>query len=102
MVTTDRDPAKQAGTPSVAVVVPVLNEVGVARDMADALGALRTAAGALPEIAVVDGGSSDGTPERLRALLPRAHVIDRPGGARTGRAQQMNAGARATRAPILL
>lgn len=84
--------------PTVAVVVPVLDEVQVAPELARSLADLRCRDGSAPELAIVDGGSRDGTADALRALLPAAHVID--GG--RGRARQMNAGARATSAPILL
>ncbi len=75
-----------------AIIVPVLDELRQLPALAVQL--RRLAADA--EIAVVDGGSSDGTREALTAL--GVAVVDAP----RGRAQQMNAGARATRAPILL
>jgi rSAM/selenodomain-associated transferase 2 len=76
----------------VALIVPVLNEARRAAALARELALIAPEA----EVLVVDGGSSDGTPELL--LAARAPLI------RTarGRAAQMNAGARATRAPILL
>jgi rSAM/selenodomain-associated transferase 2 len=67
------------------IIVPALNE-------ADTIGALLTdlapfrTAGA--EVILVDGGSSDGTPERAAA------DVDRILPAQKGRAAQMNAGAR--------
>lgn len=77
---------------TIALVMPVLNE---ARQLPALAGELERAAERC-EIVVVDGGSCDGT----RAALDRlpVKVID----AARGRATQMNAGARATRAPILL
>jgi rSAM/selenodomain-associated transferase 2 len=68
-----------------SIIVPALNE-------ADTIGGLLTdlapfrAAGA--EVILVDGGSSDGTPERAAA------DVDRVLPAKKGRAAQMNAGAR--------
>lgn len=76
----------------IALIVPVLNEARQLRTLAAELG--RAAASC--EVLVVDGGSSDGTRAGLDALGLRA--IDAP----RGRAAQMNAGARATGAPILL
>jgi rSAM/selenodomain-associated transferase 2 len=76
----------------VALIVPVLNEARRAESLARELRDVADAA----EVLVVDGGSSDGTPE----LLAAAHTpLLR---AARGRAAQMNAGAWATRAPILL
>ena len=76
----------------VAVIVPVLDELAELPALAAELERWSTRA----ELAVVDGGSSDGT----RAALDRlgVRVLDAP----RGRARQMNAGARATAAPILL
>ena len=98
------------GSPSVAVIVPVFDEAAAVPELVRALGALRGAGGLAPEIAIVDGGSRDGTPDELRRCLTEAgvaaHVIE-PGagqevGTTRGRARQMNAGARATTAPVLL
>jgi rSAM/selenodomain-associated transferase 2 len=77
----------------VAVVVPVLDELRQLPALAAELGRLRDAGA---EIVVVDGGSRDGTRAALDAL--DLEVI----GAPRGRATQMNAGARATTAPVLL
>jgi rSAM/selenodomain-associated transferase 2 len=77
----------------VAVVVPVLDELRQLPALAAELGRLRDAGA---EIVVVDGGSRDGTRAALDAL--DLAVI----GAPRGRATQMNAGARATSAPVLL
>lgn len=93
---------RRAARPPIAVVVPVLNEARELPALADELG--RAAAHA--EVVVVDGGSDDGTRPALEALRrPRCPdtgvgltVVDAP----RGRAVQMNAGARATAAPILL
>ncbi len=80
----------------IALIVPVLDE---ARILPQLIVALRGLAGDA-ELIVVDGGSRDGTRE---GLLEAAHdgafrILDAP----RGRASQMNAGARASRAPILL
>ena len=48
------------------------------------------------EVIVVDGGSSDGTPELARPLADRVIAAPR------GRAAQMNAGAAAARGDVLL
>lgn len=78
----------------VAVVVPIRNEAAQAR----ALAARLVAVADRHEVVIVDGGSDDGGAETLAALLPGVTVARAP----RGRARQMNAGARATRAPILL
>lgn len=100
----------------VAVIVPVLDERATLPALLPALAAL---AREDAEIAVVDGGSTDGTRAALVAGL-RALATDgltalatdgvrplatdglRALAAPRGRATQMNAGAAATRAPILL
>ena len=76
----------------VAVIVPVLDELTQLPALGRQLERLRGRA----ELVVVDGGSRDGT----RAALERLGVcvVDAP----RGRARQMNAGARASVAPILL
>jgi rSAM/selenodomain-associated transferase 2 len=76
----------------VAVIVPVLDEIAQLPALGAELERLRERA----EIVLVDGGSRDGT----RAALDRLgfRVVDAP----RGRATQMNAGARATSAPLLL
>ena len=79
--------------PRVAVIVPVLDERAELPALAAELSRL-SRAGA--EVIVVDGGSRDGTRAELDRLGLR--VLDAP----RGRARQMNAGARATAAPILL
>ena len=76
-----------------SVVVPVLNEAADIRAALEALAPLR---GRGHEVIVVDGGSSDGTPELAAALCDR--VLSAP----RGRASQMNAGARAVTGDALL
>jgi rSAM/selenodomain-associated transferase 2 len=77
----------------VAVIVPVLDELRQLPALAGDLARLRDAGA---EIVVVDGGSRDGTRAALATL--GLTVVDAP----RGRATQMNAGAAATRAPVLL
>ena len=73
------------------MVVPVLNE---AERIREALTRLRAQA-PQAEVVVVDGGSTDGTPERARGL---ARVLASP----RGRAVQMNHGAKNSRGRWLL
>jgi len=77
--------------PSVAVVVPVLDEIGELPRCCEGWRLL-----AVDELLVVDGGSADGT----REFLEQGDV--RWISAAAGRASQMNAGAAATHADILL
>jgi len=80
-------------TPAIAVVIPVLDEEA---RLGCRLAELAGARG-IVEIVVVDGGSRDGTREVARAA-PGVRLLDAP----RGRGSQMNAGARATTAPVLL
>ncbi len=75
------------------VVIPTLNE---AAGIGAALGALAALRRRGHEIVVVDGGSTDGTPQLAAGLCDR--VIE----ASAGRGTQMNAGARAARGDALL
>jgi len=68
-----------------SIVIPALDEAAIIRRALEALLPLRMRG---HEVIVVDGGSSDGTPEIARLLCDR--VVAAPG----GRAAQMNAGAR--------
>jgi rSAM/selenodomain-associated transferase 2 len=86
--------ARARPSPAIAVVVPVRNEAAEAR----ALAACLAPAAERHEVVIVDGDSDDGSAELLTDLLPGVPVARAP----RGRARQMNAGARATRAPILL
>jgi rSAM/selenodomain-associated transferase 2 len=80
-------------TASLAVVVPVVDEeVRIGRRLAE----LR-AQGGVSEIVVVDGGSRDQTREIARAV-PGVRVLEVP----RGRGGQLNAGAVATTADVLL
>lgn len=79
--------------PSLAIIVPVLDEAAAIGPFLSALSPLR-ARGA--EVIVVDGGSRDGTPDLARPHATRVIAAPR------GRAAQMNAGAQAARGDILL
>lgn len=76
-----------------SVVVPVLDEAAGIRAALEALAPLRSRG---HEVIVVDGGSSDRTPELAAGLCDR--VLSAP----RGRAIQMNAGARAAGGDVLL
>jgi len=78
---------------TLSIVMPVLNEAAGIAAALEALAPLR-ARGA--EIIVVDGGSSDGTPEAAAPLADRVLTAPR------GRAAQMNAGAAAAHGDVLL
>lgn len=75
------------------VVIPVLDE---ARRIDACLDALEEQPG-IDEIIVVDGGSRDGTPDRVRSR-PGVGLLE----SERGRARQMNAGAAAARGDTLL
>lgn len=79
--------------PALSIIVPVLNE---AAGVACALHALATLRRRGAEVIVVDGGSEDDT--RARATPHADHILT----AAPGRAAQMNAGAQAARADVLL
>lgn len=76
-----------------SIIIPALNENENLRRLLPDLG--RTCPRA--EVILVDGGSSDGTPEAVRQF-PRVRLLTSP----RGRARQMNAGARASRGDALL
>jgi rSAM/selenodomain-associated transferase 2 len=80
-----------ARPPSVSIIVPVLNEASL---IADFLRQTKRLSGSI-ELIVVDGGSSDATPEISAPLADK--VITAP----RGRASQMNAGAAIARGEIL-
>jgi rSAM/selenodomain-associated transferase 2 len=75
-----------------SIVMPVLDE---AAEIEAALSALAPYRRRGVEVIVVDGGSSDGTPERARVLADRVIAAAR-------RSLQMNAGAAAARGDVLL
>jgi rSAM/selenodomain-associated transferase 2 len=79
--------------PALAIVMPVLDEAEHIAAALDALAPLRAQGVAL---IVVDGGSRDGTPALASGRADQ--VLATP----AGRARQMNAGVRATRADALL
>jgi len=76
-----------------SIVMPVLDEVA---EIETALSALAPYRRRGVEVIVVDGGSSDGTPERARVLADRVIVAPR------GRSLQMNVGGAAARGDVLL
>jgi rSAM/selenodomain-associated transferase 2 len=76
--------------PTVAVIVPTLNEEALIPELLANLSAMRP-----EELIVVDGGSSDRTVDLAR---PYAQVLSTA----PGRAVQMNAGAHAASADVLL
>jgi glycosyltransferase involved in cell wall biosynthesis len=78
---------------TLAIVVPTLDE---AAGIASTLGALAPLRARGVEIVVVDGGSRDGTLALAAPLADCVVASDR------GRARQMNTGASATRAEVLL
>lgn len=78
---------------NLTVVIPAYNE---ATALPALLGDLRRQQGVEMQVIVADGGSSDGTP--AIAAHAGAEVVLAP----RGRAAQLNAGARAARAPVLL
>jgi rSAM/selenodomain-associated transferase 2 len=91
-----------AAPATIAVIVPVLNEAR----LLPALGRELLRAAERCDVVIVDGGSSDGSRLELTAL-ERPRCPARGTGLRVldsarGRARQMNLGARATSAPILL
>jgi rSAM/selenodomain-associated transferase 2 len=79
--------------PSVSVVIPTLNE-------ADTIGACLASVGEDPDVEVVvsDGGSTDGTLEAVTRSRPDVRIIRGD----PGRGQQLNRGAVAARAPVLM
>ncbi|HJS76419.1 MAG TPA: TIGR04283 family arsenosugar biosynthesis glycosyltransferase [Burkholderiales bacterium] len=81
------------GAQRLSVVVPALNEASGIRAALEALAPLRAGG---HEVIVVDGGSSDGTPELARGLCD--HALSAP----RGRALQMNAGAAAATGDALV
>ena len=76
-----------------SIIVPVLNEATCIGAALAALGPLRRHG---HEVIVVDGGSSDGTPEVARGGADQVLTAPR------GRASQMNAGAHAASGEVLL
>jgi GT2 family glycosyltransferase len=83
--------------PFVSVVVPTFQ----ARDMlADCLESIADQAYRSVETIVVDGGSTDGSQELVRARFPGATVLDAPGN--PGFARAINMGASAARGEFIL
>jgi glycosyltransferase involved in cell wall biosynthesis len=78
---------------TLSIVVPVLDEAATITGLLDHLTALVPDA----ELVVVDGGSTDGTPEIVRRS-GLARLVESP----AGRGPQMNAGARHCGCEVLL
>jgi rSAM/selenodomain-associated transferase 2 len=76
-----------------AVVIPALDE---AERIGEAVRNAHGAAGSRVEVTVVDGGSTDGTPERAAEAGARVLTSAR------GRSRQLGVGARASRGDVLL
>lgn len=91
MIATDLPPSPGVGA-TISVVVPALNEAAVLRRT---LVAARRGFGPEAELIVVDGGSTDDTPDVARAL---ARVVAGP----AGRGAQLNRGARRSTGEILV
>jgi rSAM/selenodomain-associated transferase 2 len=85
--------AHPTATARLTIIMPVLNESELVGDLLASLTTFRRRG---VEVIVVDGGSADGTPEI--AVAGADQVIAAP----CGRARQMNAGALAAHAPVLL
>src|SRR5438552_18502089 len=80
-------------SPKLTIVIPVLNECSVLARFLASLAPFRKRG---VEVVVVDGGSEDGSLATARPGVDRLIV------APCGRARQMNAGAAAAHAPVLL
>lgn len=76
-----------------SIIIPVLNEAGATSAFLSHLQGLRQAG---HEVIVVDGGSVDGTRERLRPNIDRLLETC------AGRARQMNAGAKVANGEVLV
>ena len=79
--------------PLLSIVIPALDEAGGIQATLRALQPLRARG---VQVVLADGGSRDGTPALAAPLVDEVVVGPR------GRARQMNAGAAAARAPLLL
>jgi rSAM/selenodomain-associated transferase 2 len=92
---TMQDTATAGARPSaiLTIIIPALNEGSVIAGLLASLAPLRMRG---VEVVVVDGGSTDGTAEAAGPGADRIIV------APCGRARQMNAGAAAAHAPVLL
>lgn len=78
----------------ISIVVPVYNEAHIVPDLVSHLAGLDAW-----EVMVVDGGSGDGTRDKLNEIAPASMQVHRSG---RGRALQMNRGARSATGDLLL
>lgn len=85
--------------PDLTVVIPALDERAAVPPLLEALAGQR---GIAFEVVVADGGSADGTPAACREAAARLGLAVEVVATAAGRGRQMNAGARAARAPDLL
>ncbi len=85
--------------PELSIIVPVLNEAGVIRDL---LHNLAEQTNVNFEVVVCDGGSWDGTPDRVIETAPSCPFPVRIVRCEKGRGRQMNEGAAAARGGFLL
>ena len=76
----------------ISIIIPVLNEASIIEETLRCLQPMRSSS---CELLVVDGGSTDNTPELAEPLADRVVFADR------GRAMQMNAGARISSGRVL-
>lgn len=85
--------------PELSIIVPTLNEAETLPALFATLARQRQVAF---ELILVDGGSTDGTMERAASLASESPFCCRLLHSERGRARQLNTGARAARAEILL
>jgi glycosyltransferase involved in cell wall biosynthesis len=87
----------QEATPSLSVVIPTANR---AKLVVRAVESVLSAAGSDVEVVVADDASTDDTVDCLKGLQdPRLHIVELP--QRSGANTARNAGAQASRAPLL-
>ncbi len=103
MDTVPHTPTGPGARPALSVVVPVHDEAGSVEELARRVRAVGDALGIGWELVVVDDGSTDGTPARLRALAsadPRLRVLATH--RRRGQTTALKAGLARARGEILV